>query len=263
MADKEAQGMPGESVLVDSNLKPHQRWCLEQAAFLLGQSSEEFLISSALRRAEHVLSNFSHTALTIEESDEIAGAVVRGVSDVSALRAVLLGSDPLADREELSPVLKLGEDMDAAAFDCGNELLNRWLTQRAHAGQLMGYADTYAVCASNQVVAYYSLAVECLALPFAPGAIAGTNPPFLRAMLLRCLAVDLKHQKQGLAKALIKDALLRFAAQVDTPEAEVLIVEAQDEAAQKVYTRCGFTPGPSSPSLLFVARCDVRRLMDT
>jgi GNAT superfamily N-acetyltransferase len=261
MADEETQDPPTESVLAKSRLNPHQRWCLEQAAFLLGQSSEEFLISSALRRAEHVLSNFSHTALTTGESEAIAGAVARGAADVSALQAMFRAPDSLADRAELSPILKLGMDMDSATFDCGNEPLNRWAAREALASQLMGYADTYAVSDANRVVAYYSLAVECIALPFGPDDIGASCPRYLRVMLLRRVAVDREYQRQGLARALIKDAFLRFADLADP--AEVLLVEAQDQAAQQVYTRCGFTPGPSSPSLLFVARRDVRRLMGT
>jgi len=263
MGDLRTQGGPQNSLVSDSQLTPHQRWCFDQAAFLLGQSANEFLIASAVRRAEHILANHSHAVLTAADSDAIAAAVARGVPNNSALESLLQAQDLPDHLQVFSPVLKLALDLETARFDCGDELLNRWITREALASQVMGYADTYAIAASRRVVAFYSLAVENIASPLSNCAIANSCLPHRRMLLLLRLAVDREFQRQGLARAMIKDALMRFTELADPMKTEVLLVEAQDERAQQLYTRCGFTPGPSSPSLLFVALSDVRRLVDS
>lgn len=52
-------------------------------------------------------------------------------------------------------------------------------------------------------------------------------------MMLARLAVDLQHQRIGLGKALLKDAVMRTAQAADMAGIHALLVHARDESAKQ------------------------------
>jgi ribosomal protein S18 acetylase RimI-like enzyme len=61
-------------------------------------------------------------------------------------------------------------------------------------------------------------------------------------MVLGRLAVDRAHQRQGLAKGMLREALLRTATASRIAGLRMLIVHPTDDAAAAFYARYGFLP---------------------
>lgn len=68
----------------------------------------------------------------------------------------------------LSPVVTLDETHDVSGFECGKELLDRFLKRFALVNQRADSARTYFVCRKSVVVAYYSLAAGAVEHAAAP-----------------------------------------------------------------------------------------------
>jgi len=81
-------------------------------------------------------------------------------------------------------------------------------------------------------------------------------------MILARLAVDAGHQRQGLGRALLKDALLRTAQAADIAGIRCLLVHAKDDAARAWYASWDFEPSPSDPYHLFLLLKDLRRALE-
>jgi len=81
-------------------------------------------------------------------------------------------------------------------------------------------------------------------------------------MILARLAVDLAHQRVGLGRALLKDALGRTAQAADIAGVRALLVHAKDERARNWYLSFDFEPSPSDPLHLFLLMKDLRAALD-
>ena len=80
-------------------------------------------------------------------------------------------------------------------------------------------------------------------------------------MILARLAVDLQHQRVGMGRALLKDALKRTAQAADIAGIRALLVHAKDEAARQWYLNWEFEPSATDPFHLFLLMKDVKALM--
>jgi GNAT superfamily N-acetyltransferase len=150
---------------------------------------------------------------------------------------------------------------DAATFDCGNELLNRWLTRYAGQTDRRDAARTFVIAdAHGAVLGYYTLGAGQLQRQGATAAVRkgqSLHFPIPMALLAR-LAVDAKHQGQGLGAALLRDALSRV--QVASVEVAVraVVVHAIDEQAAAFYRRFGFRALAATPRTLMVTLSELR-----
>ena len=163
----------------------------------------------------------------------------------------------------LSPVETLDETHDVASFECGKELLDRFLKRFALANQRADSARTYVVCRGATVVAYYSLAagaVEHADVPIRVGKGLARHP--VPVMLLARMAVDRTQQGRGIGRALIKDALLRTAAAADIAGIRALLVHAKDDEALAWYEALEFEPSPTDSYHLFLLMKDLRVILD-
>jgi len=148
------------------------------------------------------------------------------------------------------------------AFDCGQDILNRFLHKHALQNQHSGGAQTYVGLADNTVIGYYALAVGSVELDHAPKRVKkGLARHSIPIMLLARLAVDLRWQQQGVGAALLKDAMLRTLQAADIAGIRALMVHAKDEAARTFYERFDFLPSPTDPLHLFMLLKDVRRIV--
>src|SRR5574339_203770 len=108
----------------------------------------------------------------------------------------------MADYE---PVRKLLATDRTESFDCGQPALNQYLQRYALTNQKANSAQTYVCCCDGEVVGFYSL------------------------------AVDKEHQRKGLGRALLKDALLRTAQAADIAGIRCILVHAKDDVARQWY----------------------------
>lgn len=150
---------------------------------------------------------------------------------------------------------------DAADFDCGNDLLNRWLTRYAGQSDRSDAARTFVIADPHgAVLGYYALVAGQLHHAGAtPPVRKGQSPHFpIPIALLARLAVDVKHQGWGLGAALLRDALARV--QVASAEVAVraVVVHAIDEQAAAFYQRFGFRSLAPTPRTLMVTLSELR-----
>jgi GNAT superfamily N-acetyltransferase len=115
----------------------------------------------------------------------------------------------------------------------------------------------------GSVVGFYSLAVGSVdPAAAAPRVIKGVPRHPVPVMILARLAVDLAHQRVGLGRALLKDALGRTAQAADIAGVRALLVHAKDERARNWYLSFDFEPSPSDPLHLFLLMKDLRAALD-
>ncbi len=160
------------------------------------------------------------------------------------------------------PVRKLASSDIVEGFDCGQTPLNRYLQRFALTNQKAGSSQTYVCCVDGLVAGYYSLAVGSVdPANAAPRVIKGIARHPVPVMILARLAVDLNHQRVGLGRALLRDALLRTAQASDIVGIRALLVHAKDEAARQWYLNWEFEASVTDPFHLFLLLKDLKGIL--
>lgn len=80
-------------------------------------------------------------------------------------------------------------------------------------------------------------------------------------MILARLAVDAAHQRRGLGRALLRDALLRTAQAADIAGIRCLRVHAKDDDARRWYESWDMEPSLTDPYHLFLLKKDIEALL--
>jgi GNAT superfamily N-acetyltransferase len=159
-------------------------------------------------------------------------------------------------------VEKLRRDHPVENFDCGREELNRYLARYAWQNQEAGAARTYVGIVGEMIVGCHSLAVASVTPKDAPERLTkGLAKHAMPVMLLARIATDYRWQGQGVAKALLRDAMQRTLRAAEIVPIRALAVHAKDEEARHFYEHFDFVPSPSDPLHLFVLLKDVRRMI--
>ncbi len=132
------------------------------------------------------------------------------------------------------------------AFDCGDPELDGWLkriARMAHGGRT---ARVY-VAADDQrrVVGYYALAAGQVERHMLPERMRHGTPTTVAIATLARLAVDRRHQRQGLGLALVSDAARRVLEAAEILGIRALVVHAANERAAAFYREAGFDPSPT------------------
>lgn len=84
--------------------------------------------------------------------------------------------------------------------------------------------------------------------------------PRLPATLIGCLARHIDLRGHAVGEVLLMDALRKALEATRTVASVVVVVEAKDENAVKVYKRYGFIAMPDHPDRLFIPMATVRQL---
>jgi GNAT superfamily N-acetyltransferase len=150
---------------------------------------------------------------------------------------------------------------DVAAFDCGNELLNRWLGRYAGQSERRDAARTFvAVGPRATVLGYYTLLAGQLQHEAATASVRkGQSRHFpIPIALLARLAVDSNHHGKGLGAALLRDALSRVQLASEHVAVRAIVVHAIDDQAAGFYERFGFRALTTTPRTLMVTLSDLR-----
>ena len=152
-------------------------------------------------------------------------------------------------------LLSAAHDVDG--FDCGDEVLNNWLRRRALRNQREGSSRVWVVAQADQAVAYYASSTAVVARSEATGRAARNQPDPLPAMLLGRLAVDLRHQGEGLAAALLKHFLLTTLEVAELTGLHLALVHAKDDQASGFYRHFCFEPSPIDDLTLMLLIKDI------
>jgi GNAT superfamily N-acetyltransferase len=148
----------------------------------------------------------------------------------------------------------LAEQHGTTSFDCGDASLNRWLQQRALANQRSGATRTFVVCNGDGLVkAYVALASGAVAVSASPGRFRRNIPVVVLARLAVCSSV----QGQGVARALLADALARVLQASEQIGVRGILVHAASAQARAFYLHMGFDPSPTDPNTLMLRLADV------
>lgn len=116
-------------------------------------------------------------------------------------------------------------------FDCGNEPLSTWLLRYSRQAEASGSARVFVTTADGRVVGYYALAVgQVDAADATSRALKGqpVDRP-VPVLILARLAVDRRHQGNGIGRSLLQDAMLRSASVADQVGVRALAVHAADQ----------------------------------
>ncbi|MFN3326859.1 MAG: GNAT family N-acetyltransferase [Bryobacteraceae bacterium] len=158
----------------------------------------------------------------------------------------------------LAPPALLSDCHDIGNFISGEPSLDEWLRRRARANQVSGASRTYVVCSGNtRVVAYYALASGVVTAKSAPGRFRRNMPDPIPVVVLARLAVDSEWQRQGIGRALFRDAAMRVTQAADVIGIRGIVVHAISEAARKFYLSLGFVPSTREPMTLMVTLGDI------
>lgn len=161
----------------------------------------------------------------------------------------------------LSPPRPISDADELSAFDCGLPVLDEWLRRRARANQASGASRTYVVCEGPRVIAYYALASGAVAIIGASPRLRRNMPDPVPVAVLGRLAIDRTRQRQGLGRALIRDATLRVIQAAEAIGIRGVLVHAISLEAAAFYVALGFEPSPLEPLTLMATLADLRAAM--
>ncbi len=168
-----------------------------------------------------------------------------------------------APPESYDAVRKLVATDSVDGFDCGQPALNQYLQRFALTNQRASSAQTYVSCNGGALVGFYSLAVGSVdAENAAPRVLKGMARHPVPVMILARLAVDVNHQRVGLGRALLKDALLRTAQAADIAGIRALLVHAKDDVARQWYLNWEFEASATDPFHLYLILKDLKAIVD-
>jgi GNAT superfamily N-acetyltransferase len=138
-------------------------------------------------------------------------------------------------------------------FDCGESALNDFLRRQAGQQQRRGFGKTYVATDGTDatVIGFITVSAGQVATERLPLALKLPRYP---APVLRIgrLAVDLRHQGQGIGRHLLAFALrlaLDFSQQIGL---YAVLVDAKHDKARAYYTTLGFRPVGDDPLCLFL-----------
>jgi predicted N-acetyltransferase YhbS len=138
---------------------------------------------------------------------------------------------------------RLDEEHDLGLFRCGNKLLDDWLRIHALENQRRNLSRTFVLIDDGGAVAgYYALSMGGVAKCELPRRLGrGLTGYQIGMVLLARLAIDSRHQGEGLGRDLMVDAILHAAVAGQHAAARLIAVDPIDESARTFYSRFGFT----------------------
>ncbi|MGW4842268.1 GNAT family N-acetyltransferase [Nocardia brasiliensis] len=147
----------------------------------------------------------------------------------------------------------LTEEHDVSQFDCGKDVLNKWLQTKALAADKGMTSRTYVWVHENDraVKAYYAIAPT--SVNRAEDGISNSLAAGMRsvpAFLLAKFALDSSLHGQGYGTDLLIDALSKIMGAAQVSGGRLIVVDAIDEFAFDFYRKYNFTPVDNTPGRL-------------
>lgn len=155
----------------------------------------------------------------------------------------------------------LASTHDRRTFSCGVEALDEYLRRFARQHADANISRTYVAVVGSTVRGFYSLSMSAIRKENLPAKHLNRFPNFpLPVARLARLAVEMRHQRQGLGELLLADALqrcLRLSVEIGMIG---VIVDAKDDHARGWYERYEFERLPDSPLTLWLPTTAITRL---
>ncbi|MDB4673471.1 GNAT family N-acetyltransferase [Verrucomicrobiales bacterium] len=135
---------------------------------------------------------------------------------------------------------------DRKMFDCGVEVLNRYLGQRARKEVEGNVASCFVITAlanPERVLGFYTLSATAIeAFDFSESQ-RKKLPRYKQypAVLLGRLAVDLNSRGKRIGSRLMQNAIARSVSAADDLGVLAIVTDPKDEDARNFYARFGFT----------------------
>jgi ribosomal protein S18 acetylase RimI-like enzyme len=147
-------------------------------------------------------------------------------------------------------------------FSCGVESLDTYLRARARQDREKHAAAIFVLAEASTVIGYYTLSAYTIHPGELPAEVVRKLPryPNLPATLIGRLAVDSRHQGQGLGERLLMDALKRALGSASQVASLAVVVEAENETAEAWYKSYGFLQFPDHPAKLFLPMKTIQKL---
>lgn len=157
---------------------------------------------------------------------------------------------------------------DRESFSCGKPDLDRYLQTTARKATEIDTGRTWVAvdpakpldATGKQAIAgYYTVSMSSVDVSVMPATRRGL-PAQVPTALIGRLAVDERHQGQGLGEFLLLDALRRICQAAEHIAAHAIVVDAMDDDAKKFYERYGFLQLTDNPLHLFLPLATARGL---
>lgn len=152
---------------------------------------------------------------------------------------------------------------DSGDFCCGDEDLDAWLHRYARHAENAGSARTFVTTNAGTVVGYYALTVGQVGAAEATDRLLKGQPRGrpVPVLILARLAVDRRHQGNGVGWSLLQDAFLRCTAASENVGARAIVAHAREEA-NNFYDRFGFEASPADPLQRILLIKDARAFVE-
>jgi GNAT superfamily N-acetyltransferase len=154
----------------------------------------------------------------------------------------------------------LRSDHDRAAFNCGNESLDRYVQTQASQDIRRGIARVFVAVVPEEpkrIAGFFTLSAAWVMASDLPPETAKRLPRHpIPAALVGRLAVDRGFARRGLGSILLADAVKKTLAAAETVAMAVIIVDPIDDAARAFYAAfgCHSLQGPRQQMFLTLPR---------
>lgn len=146
-------------------------------------------------------------------------------------------------------------------FSCGVGALDEYLRRFARQHADTNVSRTYVAVDGAAILGFYSLAMSAIRRDNLPSKHLSRFPNFpLPVARLARLAVDLRHQRQGLGELLLADALQRCLRLSEEIGMIGVVVDAKDKKARGWYERYEFERFPDLPLTLWLPTAAISKL---
>jgi len=153
---------------------------------------------------------------------------------------------------------KLTRGHNRGKFDCGEQILNRYIQKFARQNAKSNLGETYVLTNnSKDILGFYTISTASLDYDAYPQN-KGLPKYAIPSALIGRLAVDQNQQGNGYGKLLLVDALKRILKVSEEIGIHCITVDAKDDSAKKFYQYFGFEELLDEENHLYISIQKVR-----
>lgn len=159
----------------------------------------------------------------------------------------------------------LNASFDRSQFDCGDEVLNRFIRQFARQQQDKHLGQTRVIVAegTTRIMGFYTLSAGSIGFESLDEAMRRRLPKYpVPVARLGRQAVDKSVQGKGLGQKLLAHAFFSVAEISDKIGIAALVVDAKHEKASAFYQKLGFLVCQNAPLTLYLPTQTLRVAVD-
>jgi GNAT superfamily N-acetyltransferase len=155
---------------------------------------------------------------------------------------------------------------DRTAFRCGVDRVDNFLANNAARQQDADITRVYVACldAGHEVVGYYAINAHAIDVATLPPALANKLPsyPTISTIYLSILGFHVDHQGKGGGSFLMADVFRRCSDAADIIGAHLLVLDALNERAAKLYREWGFVDLPDHAPRMIISMKLIRKAIE-